>query len=146
MGLTPSKIWFVIAVAFFILEVIVPVPTFMVSGALGLAALAVALLAFLIPVVPIQVIVWVLLSIGTILYSRRLIPKDSHRLMDDTEGITLTEIPAGECGRVEYEGVSWRAKCEDRHLTIAPHQKVIIVSRQGTTLIVAPEYWLDRHN
>lgn len=146
MGLIPSQIWFAIAIGFIILEVMVPLPTLMVAGALGLAALVVALLAFLIPIVPIQIILWVLLSIGTILYSRRLIPKDSHRLMDDIEGITLTEIPAGEYGRVEYEGGSWRAKCEDRNLAIAAHQKVIIVSRQGTTLIVAPEHWLDRHN
>jgi len=51
---------------------------------------------------------------------------------------TLTEIPAGKEGRVLYEGNLW-ARCDDHNLAIAPNQKVYLVRREGTTLIVLPE-------
>jgi membrane protein implicated in regulation of membrane protease activity len=54
-------------------------------------------------------------------------------------GETLTEILPGQAGRVLYEGNSWRARCDDDKLSLAPGQKVYVVSREGTTLIVMPE-------
>ncbi|CAN1209897.1 NfeD family protein [Tumidithrix helvetica PCC 7403] len=142
MNLTPSQIWLVISVVLLLVELLVPIPTFLIAGAMGLAALFVAAIAFVIPSIEIQIGLWILASAGLIWYSRRFIPKDSHQLKDATEGITLTAIPAGESGRVQYEGNSWKARCEDPDLTIPAQQKVVIVRRQGTTLIVVPEYWL----
>ncbi|WP_439648944.1 NfeD family protein [Leptolyngbya ohadii] len=45
----------------------------------------------------------------------------------------------GQTGRVIYEGNSWQARCEDEGMTIAPNQRVYVVDRRGTTLIVIPE-------
>jgi len=45
---------------------------------------------------------------------------------------------AGKEGRVLYEG-NFLARCDDHNLAIAPNQKVYLVRREGTTLIVLPE-------
>jgi membrane protein implicated in regulation of membrane protease activity len=39
---------------------------------------------------------------------------------------------------VLYEGSSWQARCRDEALAIAPQQKVKVIDREGTTLIVMP--------
>jgi membrane protein implicated in regulation of membrane protease activity len=142
MNLTPSQIWLVISFALLLVELLVPIPTLLIAGAMGLAALFVAAIALVVPSIELQIVLWVLSSGALIWYSRRFIPRDSHQLKDATEGVTLTEILAGESGRVQYEGNSWKARCEDPHLAIPAQQKVLIVRRQGTTLIVVPEYWL----
>lgn len=64
-------------------------------------------------------------------------PKASKTL-DAKEAQTMTEISAGQTGRVLYEGNSWRARCEDELEVIAPNQKVYVVRREGNTLIVVP--------
>lgn len=142
MNLPLFQIWFIVGAALILLELLVPLPTFLVAGALGLGAIAVALVALVIPFLPLQIALWVMISAGLIWYSRRLIPRDSKHLNDAEGGVTLTEIPAGESGRVQFEGVSWKARCDDPKIAIAPQQKVYILRRQGTTLIVVPEYWL----
>jgi membrane protein implicated in regulation of membrane protease activity len=142
MNLTPSQIWLLISFVLLLVELLIPIPTFLIAGAMGLAALFVAAIALVVPFTVLHIVLWILSSGALIWYSRRFIPKDSHKLRDSTEGVTLTEIPAGESGRVQYEGNSWKARCEDPHLTISAQQKVVIVRRQGTTLIVVPEHWL----
>jgi membrane protein implicated in regulation of membrane protease activity len=142
MNLTPSQIWLLISFVLLLVELLIPIPTFLIAGAMGLAALGVAAIALVVPFTALHIALWILGSGALIWYSRRFIPKDSHKLKDATEGVTLTEIPAGESGRVQYEGNSWKARCEDPYLTIPAQQKVVIVSRKGTTLIVVPEHWL----
>ncbi len=145
MNLSPSQIWLLIGVALCVIEMLVPIPTFLIAGALGIAALFVAAIALILPMPALQILVWMAIAGLMVMLSRRLIPKDSHQLKDATEGLTLTEIPAGETGRVQYEGNSWKARCDDAHLAIASQQKVIVLRRQGTTLIVVPENWLQKH-
>jgi len=142
MNLSPSQVWLLIGVVLCAVEMLVPIPTFLIAGALGIAALFVAAIALILPIPPLLILAWMLISGLLVFLSRRLIPKDSHQLKDATEGLTLTEIPAGESGRVQYEGGSWKARCDDPQIAIASQQKVIILRRQGTTLIVIPENWL----
>ena len=59
--------------------------------------------------------------------------------MDSTEARTLTAIPPGRSGRVMYEGSSWQACCSDTEVAIASDERVVVVGRQGNTLIVLPE-------
>lgn len=146
MNLPPSQVWLIIGIALCAIELLVPLPTLLIAGAMGLAALVVAAIALLLPnVLPMamQIFAWMLISGILVNWSRRFIPKDSHQLQEASEGITITEIPAGQSGRVQHEGVSWKARCDDPHIAIATQQKVIILRRQGTTLIVVPENWLD---
>jgi membrane protein implicated in regulation of membrane protease activity len=119
-------------------------PSAFVTFMMGISAILVAGVALFVPNLALQIVLWLLLSTGLIILSRRwLTPKRSlSRLSDDLEGKTLTEIPAGEVGRVLYEGNSWRAICEDNTLTIASGQKVYVVRRKGNTLVVLPSHLL----
>jgi len=63
---------------------------------------------------------------------------------DDLEARAISGIPAGDIGRVLYEGNSWRAKCADEERDIAPNEAVHVVSREGNMLIVLPSKMLDQ--
>ncbi|MBD2177816.1 NfeD family protein [Pseudanabaena sp. FACHB-1998] len=142
MNLPPSQVWLIIGIAFWLTELLVPLPTFLIAGAMGIAALVVAAIALILPIPALQILAWMVISGVLVNVSRRFIPKDSHQLQEAREGITIAEIPAGKSGRVQHEGVSWKAKCDDPQIAIASQQKVIILRREGTTLIVVPENWL----
>ena len=120
-----------------------PLPTFLIAGAMGIAAIFVAAIALILPIPALQILVWMLISVLLVRFSRRFIPRDSHQLKEAIEGFTLTEIAAGETGRVQHEGVSWKARCDDPQMAIAAQQKVIVLRKQGTTLVVVPENWLN---
>lgn len=145
MNWTPSQIWFAIGLGLLLLELLVPLPTFLIAGAMGLSAIVVALVALVVPFTVIHAALWVALSVAFAWLTRRFVPRDSKRLAEAVEGVTLTEIPAGQCGRVQYEGVSWKARCDDVKIAIPAQQKVYVLRRQGTTLIVVPEKWLAEH-
>jgi membrane protein implicated in regulation of membrane protease activity len=119
-------------------------PTAFVEFTMGISALIVAWLTPVIPQVGAQVALWLLLSVVLTILSRHFVPQGKSRLIEDSkEAETLTEIPAGQTGRVLYEGNSWQARCGDDTLAIAPNQKVYVIGRQGTTLIVMPEHLLQ---
>jgi membrane protein implicated in regulation of membrane protease activity len=116
-------------------------PTAFVAFMMGISAFVVALVSLIFPQIALQVFLWLVFSIAFILLSRRLLPPPRRmtKIQDAIVAETLTEIPAGKEGRVLYEGNSWRARCDDHNLAIAPNQKVYLVRREGTTLIVVPE-------
>ncbi len=136
MSLNPTMLWLVIGTVLCLAEVVLP--TAFVACVMGVSALAVAAIAHLIPF-NLQVMLWMALSLALVLVSRRFVHQKAAKKLDATEAETLTEIPAGKTGRVLYEGNSWAARCEDERRAIAPHQKVYVVGRKGTTLIVIPE-------
>lgn len=139
MALTPTMIWLIVGTVLCLVELIVP--TAFVACVLGLSALVVAAVSQVIPL-GLQIVLWMVLSLALVFYSRRFIRQTKARKFDATEAETLTEITPGKPGRVRYEGNSWAARCEDHEVTIAPHQKVYVVARKGTTLIVMPEHLL----
>jgi membrane protein implicated in regulation of membrane protease activity len=131
-------LWLVAGSILCLLELFVP--TAFVAFLMGISAFVVALAALVLPQFPIQVVLWLLLSTALVFVSRRFLPHPrASKNLDAIEAQTLTEIPAGKTGRVLYEGNSWRARCEDETEAIAPNQKVYIVRREGTTLIVVPQ-------
>ncbi|UBF26639.1 NfeD family protein [Kovacikia minuta CCNUW1] len=136
MALNPTLIWLLLGIGLCLIEFIVP--TAFVASVMGISALIVAPLAHLIPF-SLQILLWMMLSLVLVLLSRRFVRQKAAKKLDATEAETLTEIPPGKSGRVLYEGNSWAARCEDHTLAIAPHQKVYVTGRQGTTLIVMPE-------
>lgn len=139
MSINLVWLWLLIGVALCAIELVLP--TAFVSFAMGISAVVVAIAVPILPHLGLQVFVWLALSTACVLLSRRLIPAPQRhsKIRDATVAETLTEITAGKEGRVLYEGNSWRAKCADEKLSILPHQKVYVVSREGTTLIVMPE-------
>ena len=116
-------------------------PTAFVAVLMGISAFVLALVTWIVPMAfPVQVVLWLSLSTALVFLSRRFLPPPrASKNLEAKEAQTLTEIPAGETGRVLYEGNSWRARCEDEAEAIAPNEKVYIVRREGTTLIVVPK-------
>jgi membrane protein implicated in regulation of membrane protease activity len=139
MALSPTVIWLLVGALLCLVEWVVP--TAFIAFVMGISALIVAAASTIIPL-GLQLLLWMVLSLSLTFYSRRLVQKKSTRKLDATEAETLTEILPGKIGRVRYEGNSWAARCEDHALTIAPNQKVYVVSRKGTTLSVMPEHLL----
>ncbi|MFN4278641.1 NfeD family protein [Thermosynechococcus sp.] len=138
MSLSPFWIWLIVAVILFVMELVLP--TAFMEATLGLSALIVAFLSLLIPSFSVQIALWMVLSVVVVFLLRRYQPKRVPPVLKEAaEAETLTKIPAGETGRVLYEGTSWQARCDDPHLTIPEHRRVIVIGRQGTTLIVMPE-------
>ena len=134
--MTPTLIWLLVGVALCLIEFVVP--TAFIAFVMGLSALVVAAFSKVLSL-NLQIILWMALSLLMVLASRRLISRRAALKLDATEAETLTEILPGQPGRVLYEGNSWIARCETFDGTIAPHQKVYVVGRKGTTLIVVPE-------
>ncbi|EKV03917.1 membrane protein implicated in regulation of membrane protease activity [Leptolyngbya sp. PCC 7375] len=131
--------WILLGVALCVMELMIP--TAFLESALGVSAIAVGVLVMLLPIAfSWQVALWMVLSMLMFWALRRFSPRrQPPALMDSTEARTITSIPAGQSGRVIYEGNSWPACCSDQDVAIATNQTVIVVGRQGNTLIVMPE-------
>ncbi len=143
MLITYTLGWLIAGAVLCLLELLLP--TAFVAFMMGISALIVAIASLLIPSLSWQIILWLGLSTGFTLLSRRFVPKakQSRKFQDAVIAETLTAIAPGKEGRVIYEGNSWRARCEDRDDAIAPNEKVYVVRREGTLLIVIPENVLD---
>lgn len=138
MPLGTPFFWLIAGVILCIMEF--SLPTAFIELTMGISAIIVAVFALVVPNFAAQVGLWLVLSVLFNILLRRLVPRQTHRnIAEATEAQTLTEIPAGQPGRVLYEGNSWQARCDDEQLAIAPNQKVYVVRRQGTTLIVMPD-------
>ncbi len=130
--------WIVIGVVLCVMELVIP--TAFLESALGVSAFVTGLLSLWITDFGFQIAVWMGLSLVAFWLFKRLVPKHTApTLRDSTSARTLTSIPQGQPGRVMYEGSSWQARCSDEGLAIAPDQSVLVVGRQGNTLIVLPE-------
>jgi membrane protein implicated in regulation of membrane protease activity len=130
-------IWIFIGLALIAFETIVPTAFVALVG--GIAALIVALVGAGITV-NFQILLWLVLSGSGILISRQFVSKRSApRRFDARSAQTLTAVRPTHGGRVQYEGNSWAARCEDPELTIPADQPVWVVSQSGTTLLVVPQ-------
>lgn len=132
--------WILLGVALCVMELMIP--SAFLESALGVSAIVVGLLVMLFSAVAFswQVALWMVLSLLTFWALRRFSPRrQPPALMDSTEAKTITSILPGQSGRVIYEGNSWPACCSDSEVAIAIDQTVIVVGRQGNTLIVMPE-------
>lgn len=139
-----TVIWFLVGAVLCLTELFLP--SAFVAFMMGISACVVALLSFGVLVnVWLQVVVWLVLSTLLIVISRRFVqpPRRKSRIQDAIIAETLTEIPPGKTGRVLYEGNSWQARCDDETLNVAPHHRVYVVRREGTTLIVMPDNFLN---
>ena len=130
--------WIVIGVVLCVMELVIP--TAFLESALGVSAFLTGLLSLWVTDFGYQIAVWMGLSLAVFWALKRLVPrKTAPTLRESTNARTLTSIPEGQPGRVMYEGSSWQARCSDEGLEIAPDQAVLVVGRQGNTLIVLPE-------
>ncbi|MBW4686172.1 MAG: NfeD family protein [Komarekiella atlantica HA4396-MV6] len=134
-----TLIWLIAGAVLCLMELFLP--SAFIAFLMGISAFVVALLSQVgLRSLWLQVLVWLLLSSVLVVLSRRFLQprRRKSKLQDAVMAETLTEIPVGKTGRVLYEGNSWQARCDD-DIGIAPHQRVYVVRREGTTLIVIPE-------
>jgi len=127
-------LWLAIGLGFCAMEVVLP--TAFVEMSMGVSALIVALLTAFVPGLNLQIGLWMVLSLVSVVAVKRLLPPSRPQSIDDaTEAEALTAMEPGDLGRVMFEGNSWRAKCEgDR--AISPSDRAIVVGREGNTLLV----------
>ncbi|HEY9623660.1 MAG TPA: NfeD family protein [Crinalium sp.] len=138
MALNPTAIWLIAGILLCLMELFLP--TAFVEFTMGISAILVALAVPLLPGFGMQVGLWLVLSVISIVLVRRFMPNQTSQSIEDArEAQTLTEILPGATGRVLYEGNSWQARCGDQELAIAPNERVYVIARKGTTLIVMPE-------
>jgi membrane protein implicated in regulation of membrane protease activity len=134
--MNPTVLWLLLGAGLCLVEFILP--TAFIAFVLGVSAFCVAIVAHLLPF-NLQALLWVILSIAMVLFSRRFVNRRANLKLDSSEAETLTEIRPGQIGRVCYEGNSWAARCESSNLDIPAGVRVYVVGRKGTTLIVMPE-------
>lgn len=134
--MNPTLIWLVMGVLLCLVELVLP--TAFIAFVMGLSALIVAICSTFLPF-SLQIALWVGLSVLLVAVSRRFVRRRAAHKLDAMEAETLTEILPGKGGRVLYEGNSWSARCDDPDVIIDPHQRVYVVARKGTTLIVVPD-------
>lgn len=131
-------LWLIAGVVLCVLEF--TIPTAFVEFVMGLSAIAVGLIALVLPNFGVQIAIWMALSIILTIVSRRFVPKAGRSLIESAaDAKTLTAIAPGEVGRVLYEGCSWQARCDDEGEAIAANEPVLVISRRGNTLIIMPE-------
>ncbi|MFB2833875.1 NfeD family protein [Aerosakkonemataceae cyanobacterium BLCC-F167] len=138
LAFSPSLLWLLFGAGLCLVEFVLP--TAYTAVIMGVAAMIVAAVTPLMPSPILQVILWLLLSVVLLLLFRRLAPKrKTPAIRDAVEAQTISEILPGQTGRVLYEGNSWRARCSDETRAIALNEKVYVIGREGTTLIVLPD-------
>ena len=137
--MTITVIWLIVGACFCLSELFIP--TAFVAFMMGISAFLVALLSLVLGNLWLQALCWLLLSTSLIVLSRKYLSprRRKSKISDAILAETIAEIPAGKTGRVLYEGNSWRARCDDDKVLIAAYQRVYVIRREGTTLIVMPE-------
>ncbi len=136
--ISPSGVWAIVGAMLCLFELLVP--TAFTAVCMGVSALLVALVAAAIPSwIGAQIVIWMVCSCGLIVLGYHINKKrTSRKIQESTEAEALTAMMPNQPGRVLYEGTSWRAKCAEGVESIAAHEQLQVVSREGTTLIVMP--------
>jgi len=141
----PEIVWFIIVLALFLLELVLPG---FVIFFFGVGAWVTALLCLIAnPGINLQAIVFGVTSILSLVLLRKMIQKRffyskeelSKEVEDEfsgREGIALTELIPGKTGKVEFKGTQWKAESETG---IAEGQRVIIKKKDSFKLIVEPK-------
>ena len=139
-GLDPQWSWLVLGLVLAIAEMVVP-GVFLIWFAA--AALAVGLLSFVVPLgLPLQVVLFAVLSVLSVLASRRWLrghPVQSADPLLNQRGqqlvgtkVTVTEAIEGGSGRVRCGDTEWLAQGPDA----AAGARLTVTGSTGSTLIV----------
>jgi inner membrane protein len=143
----PELLWFIIGLALFLLELVVP--GFIIFF-FGFGAWITALLCIIAnPGTNLQIIIFALASVLSLAIFRRMIQKkffyskgnhtDSESVEDEFTGKeckALTDFSPGEKGKVEFKGTTWNAESKS---DIKEGQYVIIIKKDSFSLIVKPK-------
>jgi len=141
----PDLFWFLLGLFLLLLELVLP--GFVVIF-FGLGAWVTALLCLVAnPGLDLQIIVFFVTSLISLVFLRRLLrkaffkgesasPATLEEEFVNKKAIALTDIKKGENGKVEFKGASWQAIAED---DIIAGDTVIITGKESIVLNVKPK-------
>ncbi len=141
----PEIIWFILGLVLLLLEL--AMPGFVIFF-FGIGAWVTALVClFTEPNINIQVVIFALSSVLTLLLFRRMIKNkflynrdDKSEAVEDEftgkEAIVIEDLGPGKPGKVEFKGTSWDAESVSE---IKAGQRVIIKEKKSIKLLVEPK-------
>jgi len=141
----PEIFWFVLGLCMFLLELVMP--GFIIFF-FGLGAWVTAVICLISePGINLQIIIFAITSVLTLVALRRLIQKKffynrkmlSEEVEDEftgKEGIAVTDFGPENNGKVEFRGTTWKAESKSN---IKERQTVIVIEKVNFTLIVEPK-------
>jgi inner membrane protein len=141
----PEIFWFVLGLCMFLLELVMP--GFIIFF-FGLGAWVTAVICLISePGINLQIIIFAITSVLTLVALRRLIQKKffynrkmlSEEVEDEftgKEGIAVTDFGPEKNGKVEFRGTTWKAESKSN---IKEGQTVIVTEKVNFTLIVEPK-------
>ena len=141
----PELFWFILGLVLFLLELVLP--GFFIFF-FGLGAWTVSLICLIgNPGINLQVIIFAIVSVITLVTLRRIIQKkffyskgkESEDVEDEftgKEGLALKDFSPGTKGSVEFKGTTWKAESKSE---IKEGERVIILEKENFTLIVKPK-------
>jgi len=141
----PEVIWFIIGLALFLLELVLP--GFIIFF-FGVGAWITALLCLLAhPGTNLQIIVFAITSVLSLLALRKIIQRkffyskvDRSSAVEDEftgkEAVATADFATDKKGKVEFKGTTWNAESES---DIKKGQTVIIIEKESFKLIVEPK-------
>jgi membrane protein implicated in regulation of membrane protease activity len=141
----PEVIWFIIGLVLLLLELVMPG---FVIFFFGVGAWITALLClFTDPGINVQVVLFAVSSVLTLIIFRRMIKNkfiynkdDRSEAVEDEftgkEAIAIADFRPDKTGKVEFKGTSWNAESESE---IKAGQIVVIIEKENIKLIVEPK-------
>lgn len=141
----PEIVWFIIGLALFILELVLPG---FVIFFFGVGAWITALLCLIAePSTNLQVIVFAITSVLSLLAFRKMIQKKFFYVREDRseavedeftgkEAVAKSNFGPGFEGKVEFKGTTWKAESKSE---ISTGQIVIILEKENFKLKVEPK-------
>ena len=141
----PELFWFILGLLLFLLELVLP--GFFIFF-FGLGAWVVSLICLIgNPGVNLQIIIFAIVSVITLMTLRRIIQKkffyskgtESEDVEDEftgREALSLADFGPGKKGAVEFKGTKWKAESKSE---IKEGEQVIITEKENFTLIVKPK-------
>jgi len=141
----PEIVWFIIGLALFLLELVLPG---FVIFFFGVGAWITALLCLVAdPGINLQVIVFAVTSVLSLLVFRKMIQKrffyvreDRSNAVEDEftgkEARAVADFGADKRGKVDFKGTTWKAESES---DIKAGQMVIILEKENFKLKVEPK-------
>lgn len=141
----PEMIWFLIGLVLFLLELVVPGFVIFFFGVGAWVTALVCLIAD--PNVNIQVIIFAVVSVLTLLGLRRMIQKrffysrdNKDKAVEDEftgrEAVAIGDFGLDKTGKVEFKGTTWKAESKSE---VKAGQTVIILDKENFKLFVEPK-------
>lgn len=143
----PEILWFIIGLVLFLLELVIPG---FVIFFFGVGAWITALLCLVAgPGINLQVVVFAVTSILSLLIFRKMIQKrffyvreDRSNAVEDEftgkEAIVVADFDADKRGKVDFKGTTWKAETDSKS-AIKAGQIVIILEKENFKLKVEPK-------